>query len=72
MLLADYKEFAVPRVYADLSTKRVLTTAFVRGIPLDKVMNLDVSQEIRNWVLIFSENSRKTRKIRNAKTSSLF
>ena len=51
MLLADYKEFSVPRVIGDLSTKRVLTTTFVRGIPLDKLMKSDASQETRNWVL---------------------
>ncbi|CAK4104720.1 unnamed protein product [Aphanomyces euteiches] len=42
------KNFIVPQVYTDLSTNRILTTGFIAGVPLDKIVPL--SQEIRNHV----------------------
>lgn len=47
-LLSNAKEFYVPYVVDDISSKRVLTTELVSGIPIDKVARL--SQETRNYV----------------------
>ncbi|RHY09616.1 hypothetical protein DYB25_007463 [Aphanomyces astaci] len=50
-LVDDYelsRHFIVPTVYPDLSTNRILTTSFIEGVPLDKIVLL--SQEIRNHV----------------------
>lgn len=48
ILLSGTKEFYVPVVIDDLSSKRVLTSELVPGIPIDKVALLD--QETRNYV----------------------
>ncbi|XP_060217519.1 protein ABC transporter 1, mitochondrial [Lycium barbarum] len=48
MLLSGTKGFYVPVVIDDLSSKRVLTSELVPGIPIDKVTSLD--QETRNYV----------------------
>ncbi|KAF9687993.1 hypothetical protein SADUNF_Sadunf02G0150900 [Salix dunnii] len=47
-LLSDAKGFYVPLVVDDLSCKRVLSTEFVSGIPIDKVALLN--KETRNYV----------------------
>ncbi|XP_071922608.1 protein ABC transporter 1, mitochondrial-like isoform X1 [Coffea arabica] len=47
-LLSDAQGFYVPLVVDDLSSRRVLTTELVSGIPIDKVALLD--QETRNYV----------------------
>ncbi|KAM5558515.1 protein ABC transporter 1, mitochondrial [Rosa sericea] len=47
-LLSDAQGFYVPLVVDDLSSKRVLTTELVSGIPIDKVALLN--QETRNYV----------------------
>ncbi|KAL6223320.1 hypothetical protein ACLB2K_006707 [Fragaria x ananassa] len=47
-LLYDAQGFYVPLVVDDISSKRVLTTEFVSGIPIDKVALLN--QETRNYV----------------------
>lgn len=47
-LLSDAEGFYVPLVVDDLSCKRVLSTEFVSGIPIDKVASLN--QETRNYV----------------------
>ncbi|KAL6525849.1 hypothetical protein OROMI_030244 [Orobanche minor] len=47
-LLANTKGFYVPFVVDDLSSRRVLTTELVPGVPVDKVALLD--QETRNYV----------------------
>lgn len=47
-MLSNAKEFYVPYVVDDISSKRVLTTELVSGIPIDKVARL--SQETRNYV----------------------
>ncbi|CAK9182320.1 unnamed protein product [Ilex paraguariensis] len=47
-LLSNTKGFYVPMVVDDLSSKRVLTSELVPGIPIDKVALLD--QETRNYV----------------------
>ncbi|KAM3323567.1 protein ABC transporter 1, mitochondrial [Capsicum chacoense] len=48
ILLSGKKGFYVPVVIDDLSSKRVLTSELVPGIPIDKVALLD--QETRNYV----------------------
>ncbi|KAI3449319.1 hypothetical protein Pfo_005984 [Paulownia fortunei] len=47
-LLTNTKGFYVPFVVDDLSSRRVLTTELVPGIPIDKVALLD--QDTRNYV----------------------
>ncbi|KAL0436058.1 UNVERIFIED_CONTAM: protein ABC transporter 1, mitochondrial [Sesamum radiatum] len=47
-LLTNAKGFYVPFVVDDLSSKRVLTTELVHGVPIDKVALLD--QETRDYV----------------------
>ena len=49
-LLHDSPGFGVPHVIEDLSTKRVLTTELIHGIPLDQCVSLD--QHIKNDVMI--------------------
>uniref|UniRef100_A0A0A8YM61 ABC1 atypical kinase-like domain-containing protein n=1 Tax=Arundo donax TaxID=35708 RepID=A0A0A8YM61_ARUDO len=47
-LLCDSDGFYVPKVIDQLSSKKVLTSEFVPGVPIDKVAQL--SQETRNYV----------------------
>ncbi|WOL20699.1 protein ABC transporter 1, mitochondrial [Canna indica] len=47
-LLSDSKGFYVPTVIDEISSKKVLTTELIRGVPIDKVALL--SQKIRNYV----------------------
>ncbi|CAH8294275.1 unnamed protein product [Eruca vesicaria subsp. sativa] len=47
-LLSDTPGFYVPRVIDELSSKKVLTTELISGIPIDKVALLD--QETRDYV----------------------
>lgn len=47
-LLADDPEFYVPKVIDELTTKQVLTTELIHGLPVDKCVDLD--QETRDWV----------------------
>ncbi|KAK3160748.1 hypothetical protein QOZ80_1BG0063940 [Eleusine coracana subsp. coracana] len=46
--LSDSDGFYVPKVIDELSCKKVLTSEFVPGVPIDKVAQL--SQETRNYV----------------------
>jgi len=46
--LKDEEMYGVPRVIAELSGKRVLTSELITGIPVDQVVNLD--QDERNYV----------------------
>ncbi|KAG4076354.1 hypothetical protein HA402_005797 [Bradysia odoriphaga] len=39
-MIAQHKEYRVPKVIKDLSTKSVITTELVPGVPLDKCFNL--------------------------------
>lgn len=39
-MITGFSEFQVPTVYKELSTARVLTTEFVRGVPMDSCFNL--------------------------------
>ncbi|XP_065859921.1 protein ABC transporter 1, mitochondrial [Euphorbia lathyris] len=47
-LLSNVKGYYVPKVVDELSSKRVLTTELISGIPIDKVALLN--QETRNYV----------------------
>ena len=47
-LLAGDDYLYVPEVIPDLSTRHVLTTEFVQGMPLDQCVDLD--QDMRNKV----------------------
>ena len=49
-LLSDSPGFGVPRVIRDLTTKRVLTTELISGVPLDQCVSLD--QDVKNDVMI--------------------
>lgn len=39
-MIANYKEYRVPKVIRELSTKSILTTELVPGVPLDKCFDL--------------------------------
>lgn len=39
-MIAKHKEYRVPKVIRDLSTKSILTTELVPGVPLDKCFDL--------------------------------
>ena len=48
-LIGDNNEiFSVPRVIHALTSKRVLTSELVHGVPLDQLTDKD--EEIKNWV----------------------
>lgn len=47
-LLKDDARYHVPEVISELSTKRVITTEMITGVPLDKVTEMD--QDTRNYV----------------------
>ncbi|RLM92069.1 aarF domain-containing protein kinase 4 [Panicum miliaceum] len=47
-LLSDSDGYYVPKVIDQLSSKKILTSEFVPGVPIDKVAQL--SQETRNYV----------------------
>ncbi|TMS36756.1 hypothetical protein L596_003845 [Steinernema carpocapsae] len=47
-LLCDQEHFYVPGVFRELSTKRVLTTEFIEGKPVDKCM--EESQTVRDYI----------------------
>jgi len=47
-LLADDEFYYVPKVYRELSSKRILTTEFVHGQPIDKVDFDELDQSERN------------------------
>ena len=54
-LLADDPGFLVPTVIAELSSKRVLTTQLIEGLPLDQCVDLpqpvknDVREQLSAW-----------------------
>eukprot|EP00795_Rhopilema_esculentum_P002861 gene2861-1097_t len=50
-LLADDPVYYVPEVIPELTTKRILATELIHGIPLDKVRDMD--QETRNRVSLY-------------------
>ena len=61
--MSDFPEFHVPQVYSELSTSGVLTTEYVRGMPVDQVRFIFAKkvvvdhqkvvkfpQDVRDWV----------------------
>lgn len=67
MRFADDSSVVIPHVLTELSSKRVLTTSFEPSDPLDRLVELDYSQDTRNkigtrlfsilWEQIFIHNS---------------
>lgn len=47
-LLSDLPDYYVPKVYPELSTKRVITTEYVEGKPIDLCVN--EPQEVRDYI----------------------
>lgn len=47
-LLKDDERYQVPEVIPELSTKQIITTEMISGVPLDQVADMD--QETRNFV----------------------
>ncbi|XP_039259845.2 atypical kinase COQ8B, mitochondrial-like [Styela clava] len=47
-LLSDDERYHVPEIIPELSTKQVITTTMISGVPLDQVANMD--QDTRNFV----------------------
>lgn len=40
-MIKDWPEYRVPKVIKDLTTKSVLTTELVPGVPLDKCFDME-------------------------------
>jgi predicted unusual protein kinase regulating ubiquinone biosynthesis (AarF/ABC1/UbiB family) len=51
-LFADDEEIEIPEVFAELSTRRVLTMSFLEGYPLADVLAPGVDSELKDWVAI--------------------
>ena len=49
-LVGDDPVLYVPAVFNSLTTDKILTTEFVRGIPIDQLVDFGVDQETRNHV----------------------
>ena len=50
LLVADDPDFVVPEVVDALSTRRVLTTTWLAGVPIDKAVEAGLDQEARNRI----------------------
>lgn len=48
--VGDDSDFEVPSVIPELSTKRILTTTWLKGMPIDAVSEGGASQEVRNHI----------------------
>jgi predicted unusual protein kinase regulating ubiquinone biosynthesis (AarF/ABC1/UbiB family) len=51
-LFADDEEIIIPRVYTDLSSRRVLTMEFVDGYKFQDILAPGVEQALKDWVAI--------------------
>jgi len=51
-LFADDAEIEIPRVFPELSSRRVLTMSLLDGYPLAEVLAPGVDQELKDWVAI--------------------
>jgi predicted unusual protein kinase regulating ubiquinone biosynthesis (AarF/ABC1/UbiB family) len=49
-LLADDPEIMIPRVFKDLSSRRVLTMSYIDGYQLSDVLSPQADAELREWV----------------------
>jgi len=47
-LLESDKRYLIPKVIRELSTKKILVSEFIKGVPIDSLVDRD--QETRNWV----------------------
>lgn len=52
LMFADDDEIVVPRVFPDLTSRRVLTMSFVEGYKLADILAPGVDQELKDWVAI--------------------
>jgi aarF domain-containing kinase len=51
-LFADDAEVIIPQVYADFSSRRVLTMEFIDGYKLQDILAPGVDKELKDWVAI--------------------
>jgi predicted unusual protein kinase regulating ubiquinone biosynthesis (AarF/ABC1/UbiB family) len=51
-MFADDPEVLIPRVYPDLSSRRVLTLGEVGGYPISDILKPGVDQPLKDWVAI--------------------
>jgi len=51
-MFADDPEVIIPRVYPDLSSRRVLTLGEVEGYPIADILKPGVDQSLKDWVAI--------------------
>lgn len=51
-MFADDPEIIIPRVYPDLSSRRVLTLSEVDGYPISDILKPGVDQSLKDWVAI--------------------
>jgi predicted unusual protein kinase regulating ubiquinone biosynthesis (AarF/ABC1/UbiB family) len=51
-MFADDDEIVVPRVFPELTSRRVLTMSFVEGYKLADILAPGVDQELKDWVAI--------------------
>ena len=51
-LFGDDDEIQIPEVFAELSSRRVLTMSLLDGYPLADVLSPGVDQELKDWVAI--------------------
>ncbi len=51
-MLADDDEIVIPRPFAELTSRRVLTLSFVDGYKLADILSPGVDQDLKDWVAI--------------------
>lgn len=51
-LFADDGELVIPRVFPDVSSRRVLTMEFIDGYKLQEILVPGVEQELKDWVAV--------------------
>ncbi|MCX8072922.1 MAG: AarF/UbiB family protein [Candidatus Binatia bacterium] len=49
-MFGDDPEVVIPRVYRQLTSRRVLTMEYVEGYPLASVLSPGVDQELKDWI----------------------
>jgi predicted unusual protein kinase regulating ubiquinone biosynthesis (AarF/ABC1/UbiB family) len=51
-MFADDEEVMIPRVYPDVSSRRVLTLEYIEGYKLQDILAPGVDKELRDWVAV--------------------
>lgn len=51
-MFADDDEIVIPRTFAELVSKRVLTMSYVEGYKLADMLNPGVDQELKDWIAV--------------------